>query len=113
MMEIKEGLTILIPTYNRRERLLNTLHSISNQGHWGEYKIVIVDNCSNYNVKETIESEFPDAFTQSITVHRWYFNTGMSTNISIAFEFVDTKWCWFISDDDEILDDDEFPNDDE
>lgn len=30
-MELKEGLAILIPTYNRRERLLNSLRSISSQ----------------------------------------------------------------------------------
>lgn len=104
MIDLKEGLTILIPTYNRKERLISTLHSISSQGHLGEYRIVVVDNCSNYNVEETIKSEFPESFTQNVRVHRWFFNTGMSTNISIAFEFVDTKWCWFISDDDEILD---------
>lgn len=102
-MELKDGLTILIPTYNRQERLLNTLRSIFSQGHWGEYMIVIVDNCSNYNVEDIIITEFPESFTRNIRVHRWFFNTGMSTNISIAFEFVDTKWCWFISDDDEIL----------
>ncbi len=102
-MELKDGLTILIPTYNRKDRLLNTLRSISSQGHIGEYKIVIVDNSSNYDVKGTINEEFSGDFNKSVTVHRWFFNTGMSTNISIAFEFVDTKWCWFISDDDEIL----------
>ncbi len=102
-MDLQDRLTILIPTYNRKERLLGTLHSIESQGHWGEYDVVIVDNCSNYSVEEAIKEEFVDDFSKSVTVHRWFFNTGMSTNISIAFEFVRTKWCWFISDDDEIL----------
>ena len=104
MKELKEGVTILIPTYNRKDRLINTLKSISSQGFWSEYQIVIVDNCSDYDVKGAIMEEFPDEFTRTIMVHRWFFNTGMSTNISISFEFVETKWCWFISDDDEILD---------
>lgn len=101
-MDLLDRLTILIPTYNRKERLLGTLHSIASQGHWGEYDVVIVDNCSNYSVEEAIKEEFADGFSNSVTVHRWFFNTGMSTNISIAFEYVKTKWCWFISDDDKI-----------
>lgn len=103
-MNLEDKLTILIPTYNREQRLTETLRSISNQGHWGEYSIVIVDNCSNYSVVDSIRNNFEEEFVDNITVHRWFFNTGMSTNISIAFEFVNTKWCWFISDDDEILD---------
>ena len=103
-MDLQDRLTILIPTYNRKERLLGTLHSIASQGHWGEYDVVIVDNCSIYSVEEAIKGEFKDDFSKFVTVHRWFFNTGMSTNISIAFEFVRTKWCWFISDDDEVLD---------
>lgn len=103
-MDLLDRLTILIPTYNRKERLLGTLHSIASQGHWGEYNVVIVDNCSNYSVEEAINEEFAEGFSNSVTVHRWFFNTGMSTNISIAFEFVRTKWCWFLSDDDIILD---------
>lgn len=101
-MELEERLTILIPTYNRKERLLGTLQSIATQGHWGEYDIVIVDNCSDYSIEGAIKELFEDEFVQMITIHKWFFNTGMSTNISIAFEFVKTKWCWFISDDDEI-----------
>lgn len=103
-MNLIDRLTILIPTYNRKERLLGTLQSISTQGHWGEFDIVIVDNCSNYSVKDAVKESFLEDFTKMISIHRWFFNTGMSTNISIAFEFVKTKWCWFISDDDKILD---------
>lgn len=103
-MDFQDRLTILIPTYNRKGRLLETLRSISSQGYWGEYDIVIVDNCSNYNVEDAISAALPDAFCRMIEVQRWFFNTGMSTNISIAFEFARTKWCWFLSDDDTILD---------
>lgn len=102
-MNVNKGLTILIPTYNRKERLLNTLSNIYNQGHCGEYKIVIVDNHSDYSVQEMVNFNFSTDFVESVKVFRWMFNTGMSTNISIAFEFVETEWCWFLSDDDEIL----------
>ena len=102
-MNCNNKLTILIPTYNRKERLFNTISNIYNQGHWGEYKIVIVDNHSDYSVQEMINQNFCSDFVKSVMVFRWKFNTGMSTNISIAFEFVETEWCWFLSDDDEIL----------
>lgn len=103
-MDFQDRLTILIPTYNRKERLIETLRSISSQGYWGQYSIVIVDNCSDYSIEEALQESFEVAFIHMITIHRWFFNTGMTTNISIAFEFVRTKWCWFISDDDIILD---------
>lgn len=97
-------LTILIPTYNRRERLFNTLTSINKQGHQGEYDIIISDNHSEYDVQEMINNEFDPDFARGIQVIRWGFNMGMATNLSVPFTFVKTPWCWLISDDDEIFD---------
>lgn len=97
-------LTILIPTYNRRDQLAELLNSIEREGHRDEYKILICDNHSNYDIVQEVLTGFDDSFTDNIIVNRWIFNTGMSTNISIPFLLVDTKWCWLIGDDDTITD---------
>ena len=47
-------LTILIPTYNRKERLKQTLECLQNQTKQ-DYIIVIVDNCSSYCVKNLVD----------------------------------------------------------
>lgn len=99
----KEGqLTILIPTYNRQSQLLELLESLQKQGHFGEYSIIICDNCSDYDIKKTLSDRLVKDFISSIKINKWSFNTGMATNLSIPFLLVDTEWCWFLSDDDFI-----------
>lgn len=96
--------TIMITTYNRKQRLLNMLHSIERQGHWGEYKLLIVDNCSpDYNWEEML-SEFHKEFRDNIEIEIRSFNCGMSCNITSCFLLVKTKWVLFLSDDDEMID---------
>ncbi len=96
-------LTVLIHTYNREERLKNLLFNLYSQGHIGEYKIVISDNHSSYDVKKMIEENFDVEFVKNITVNSWSFNVGMATNVAICYLLVNTKWCWCISDDDKVL----------
>lgn len=97
------NLTILIPTYNRREQLIELLKSIEKQGHFDEYKVVISDNHSNYDVQESVNRNFSVEFKNIITVHSWGFNTGMATNISVPFLLIKTEWCWMIGDDDSLI----------
>ena len=47
-------LTVLIPTYNRKERLTQTLDCLSKQTN-RSFQIVITDNCSDYDVNELIQ----------------------------------------------------------
>lgn len=99
---MKRDLTVLIPTYNRRERLKIMLDSICKQGHYGEYIIQIVDNCSpEYDWKDIL-SDYPQAFVDGISVERRLYNCGMTCNITSSFLFVKTKWVLFLSDDDEM-----------
>lgn len=95
-------LTILITTYNRRERLCNMLHSLEYQGLTNEYNLIICDNNSDYDVKSVIKDKFSKEFFDNIEFNSWNFNTGQSTNMAIAFLLVNTKWCWYLSDDDEV-----------
>lgn len=97
-------LTLLIPTFNRKQQLLELLKSIELQGCVNQYKIIICDNHSNYNVNEAIISSFEGDFVKNIRVNSWSFNTGMSTNISVPLLLVETEWCWMLSDDDSLTD---------
>ena len=94
--------SILITTYNRKDRLLQMLKSIEKQGHFDAFSILISDNCSDYDVEQTIRDNFKKDFYSIITVHRWEFNIGMSANISVSMALVNTDWCLFLSDDDEL-----------
>lgn len=95
--------SILITTYNRKERLLQMLKSIEEQGLFDRYSILISDNCSDYDVEGVIKESFSEGFSSIITVHRWNFNIGMSSNISVSMALVESDWCLFLSDDDELM----------
>lgn len=97
-------LTVMITTYNRRKRLDNVISALNSNGHFGEYDILIVDNCSpDYDWTEIMQT-FDERLRPYVFVERRSFNCGMSCNISTCFLLVKTKWCLFLSDDDQLLD---------
>ena len=91
-------LTILIPTYNRKERLKQTLECLQNQTKQ-DYIIVIVDNCSSYCVKNLVD-EFQYDFKRKIKLVERPYNIGSSANITMILLEATTKWCWLLGDDD-------------
>ena len=94
-------LSIIIPTYNRRQRLLNNLHSIYNQLLSKEIKIVILNNASNYDVERAIKDEFSNEDIANLKVINHKYNIGGALNIALPFYFCETKWLWILGDDDE------------
>lgn len=106
MEQIRQNrLTVMVTTYNRRERLGNLISSLNRNKHYGEYDILIVDNCSpNYDWKEIL-TLFDERLKPYVQVEKRSFNCGMSCNISTCFLLVKTKWCLYLSDDDHLLDD--------
>lgn len=96
-------LTIVIPTYNRRERLLRQLRSIFSQHDSDKINVLICDNCSNYSVKDSIIQEFGDK--ENIEVVSNKYNVGGDANIAMTFLRCKTKWMWLLSDDDETTSD--------
>ena len=104
MDTIEKKLTIVIPTYNRKTQLLRILESLCRQEQFDKYKILIMDNHSDYDVKQSIDENFDGEFRNIIVVHSWNFNTSQAFNMTGGLPFVDTEWCWLISDDDEFTD---------
>lgn len=91
-------LTILIPTYNRKERLMQTLKCLSVQTD-RRFQLVIVDNCSNYNVNELITC-LDEEFRSRINLMVRPYNIGSSANITMILLECKSKWAWLLGDDD-------------
>ena len=94
-------LSIVIPTYNRRERLLRQLHSIYQQPESSEVEIVVCDNHSDYDVYGAILNEFGQSKVANLTVHVNDRNVGMHANLALIFNHCHSDWMWSLGDDDE------------
>lgn len=93
-----ESLTIIIPTYNRKQRLARTLDLLQMQTNQN-FKIIIMDDNSNYDVSEVFSKRNSD-FVERITHICNAGNIGMAGNTALAFMQVDEGWIWTLTDDD-------------
>lgn len=91
-------LTICIPTYNRKDRLINQLHSIFNQDRSNEVIVMVCDNNSDYDIHQALNEVFGSK--SNLCIHRNKYNIGGDANIASTFHHCDTKWMWMMSDDD-------------
>lgn len=96
---MKEILSIGIPTYNRASQLRNQLQSLFKQDLSLVKEIIVVDNNSDYDIKELVKEFHSDKIRLVINP----FNVMMSTNMVNPFLYCKTDWLWLISDDDETL----------
>lgn len=93
-----EKLTVVIPTYNRKKRLKRTLDLLEMQTD-NDFKIVILDNCSDYDINEILENR-NNAFCERIEIIHNKINIGMAANIANAFLQGIDGWMWLLADDD-------------
>lgn len=96
-------LSIVIPTYNRKERLLNVLNMLKKQTNQN-FLVIISDNNSNYDVEKTILENFDNSFSKKIKVHKNIVNKGRTVNLAEILSLSLSEWAWILSDDDELLD---------
>lgn len=94
--------SIVIPTYNRKDRLIRELKSIFLQPLSGEIYIQILDNGSEYNVQKALTEAFSETQLAHLDVISYPINIGGSLNICMPFFYCKTKWMWILSDDDEV-----------
>ena len=97
-MNNNDQITVMIPTYNRKEWLIQLLEGLKNQT-CQRFNIVISDNCSNYDVKADI-SYYIDYFGERLDIYLRRDNVGSTVNINGVFSMVKTKWGWLMGDDD-------------
>lgn len=96
----EDWITVLIPTYNRRGCLLNTLKRLEQQTN-KEFYVYIVDNNSNYDINELFNT-LPFNFVERCTLKKREVNIGGSNNCLYGLAESKTKWVWNISDDDDV-----------
>lgn len=95
------SLTIVILTYNRKNRLIRQLHSLYSQPEVDHVSIEIIDNHSDYDVYEALEEEFGEKRLSNLNVSVNPLNLGMHANLAMPFFHCKTDWLWTLSDDDE------------
>ena len=100
-----KDLTIAIPTYNRKERLIREIKSLIDQPQFPNVSFLILDNHSNYDVKQVLLDEFGGNRLKNMQFISHPYNLGLSLNIALPFYYCKTKWLWIVSDDDECLSD--------
>lgn len=97
---MENKLSIIIPTYNRKNRLITQLKSIFIQTQYNQVNIILLDNCSDYNLYTTLKENFKEEEFSILTIITRQFNIGMLGNVSSSFVNCETKWMWLLSDDD-------------
>lgn len=93
--------TVLIPTYNRAERLKVAISSVLNQTYQN-LVLIVSDNASTDNT-ENVVTEFASKDSR-IKYVRQEKNMGMVENFNSALKLVNTTFFCFLSDDDYYLD---------
>ncbi len=93
-----ERLTVVIPTYNREQRLKRTLDILEIQSDVN-FDIIILDNCSNYDVAQVLDKR-KDEFKGRVKIVYNKTNIGMALNLANAFIQKMDGWVWMLTDDD-------------
>lgn len=96
--EHAEHLTVVIPTYNREQRLRRTLDILEIQSD-GDFDIIILDNCSEYKVDHVLDKR-DVGFKNRVEIVQNKANIGMAINLANAFIQKRDGWVWMLSDDD-------------
>lgn len=92
-------LTIAIPTYNRENYLKQNLTRIFEQNDT-QVEVLVCDNASPDNTQQLCE-KYSDQY-QNFTYLRNSKNLGYDLNVYHCLEQSNTKYVWFLSDDDFI-----------
>ncbi|GKX63862.1 hypothetical protein SOASR032_24310 [Pragia fontium] len=95
-----KNLTICIPTYNREKIVCNQLRSILENVPNNDVEIMIRDNASDDNTYESLSEIISLSEREQITLSKNLTNLGLVGNILRMLEDVNTKFVWFVGDDD-------------
>lgn len=94
------SVSVIIPTYNRADKLDYSVKSVLDQTY-GDFKLIIVDDCSKDNTKEVVK-DFGD---DRIIYHRLEVNKGAAGARNEGVRLADTEFIAFHDSDDKWLPD--------
>ena len=103
MNGMENKLTIAIPTYNRKDDLINLLKSIEALDYSVLYEIIISDNNSPYDIYEILKGEVCRSLFNKCRIIKNHVNIGGPGNIKNQLLYCKSKWLWMIGDDDVVL----------
>lgn len=96
-------LSICIPTYNRKEKVLAQINRIFGSGildNNNQIELVVSDNCSDDNTYDELVSNFGKE--KEIRLFRQETNLGLVGNLYFLFDIAQGDYIWFLSDDDPL-----------
>lgn len=103
---IKPKVSIIIPTYRRKDELKRALHSIKKQDY-KKYEIILIDdnddidwNRSVRKIVSTFEEEYRGILIKHIENHP---NLGSARARNVGIEMAEGEYICFLDDDDEYL----------
>lgn len=98
---VKEKLEIFLITYNRAEKLKNTLGFLfAPNSPIKDFEILVIDNNSTDNTAQVV-AEFAQKFP-NLKYKKNKYNIGGNGNIARTFELAQKKYIWILCDDDEF-----------
>jgi glycosyltransferase involved in cell wall biosynthesis len=97
-------LTIAIPTYNRNDLLKDCVLRLLPQLN-RNHQLILVDNCSDVTVQETLEKCIEDWGDAKIRFIRNAGNIGGAANLLRCLELCETQWLYCLGDDDLVAHD--------
>lgn len=99
------SLSVIIPTYNRPDKLFKTLKRLYPQIVDG-VTVTVIDNCSISSCEAycaKLDSKIEDYINKGkIKFIRNNYNIGVSANLMRTFEICESEWMWLLADDDDI-----------
>lgn len=94
-------LTIAIPTYNRPEKVRNTILRLIPQLNDHVF-LRVLDNHSDVDIKSFVQSDITPAVANKIEIIRHRINIGADANFARCVELCETPYFWMVGDDDKV-----------
>lgn len=93
-------LTIGIPTYNRPVKLKRLLLRLISIPGFSKIQLIISDNSDNNKTKQLVGKFVVDYM--NIQYYKNNVNLGFDRNMVNIYNMTNTKYLWFLSDDDDV-----------
>ena len=90
------NISVIIPTFNRKETLKRAIQSVVMQSYT-PYEIIVIDDGSDDGTKEWLKDNYPDV------KYIYQMNSGVSSARNKGIKFARGDWIAFLDSDDEWL----------
>jgi len=94
-------LTIAIPTYNRPEKVRNTILRLIPQLNNNVF-LRVLDNHSDVDIKNYVQNDIPPGAADKVEIVRHRINIGADANFARCVELCETPYIWMVGDDDKV-----------